>query len=141
MRAGGEAIALLLWELPQTALGALVYLLNRWSGNTLAVERVGRLRVVEVGHGAVSLGWFVFWSQQSNRYIDLDARNRAHEMGHAAQSRRFGPLYLLVVGLPSVLRASWLVAHLWLTGRKWPHYYRGWPENDADRLGGVERSS
>jgi hypothetical protein len=58
-----------------------------------------------------------------------------HELGHQRQSEMFGPLYLLIVGLPSIIRAR-----IWV-GRKLPplDYYKGWPENQADKLGGVER--
>lgn len=105
----------------------------------LRAERERGRLVVEVKQGAVSLGWFVFWSQRSNRYIVLCDENRRHELGHAAQSRRLGPLYLPLVGLPSSLRASWLVLHRELKGERWLGYYDGYPERQADALGGVDR--
>jgi hypothetical protein len=66
--------------------------------------------------------------------------NADHEYGHALQSRRYGPLYLALVGVPSVLRAAYAVAHRARTGRRWASYYDAWPEAQADALGGVDRA-
>ena len=58
-----------------------------------------------------------------------------HEYGHVRQSKRWGWLYYLVIGLPSVI-SLWLVRRGTLT-----HVQRmnSWPEKQADRLGGVTR--
>jgi|GEM_PF-2350755 len=64
-----------------------------------------------------------------------------HELGHTLQSKDWKWLYLLAVGVPSVMRNLW---NRWHHG-KWPPeksdawYYSGWPENDADKRGGVIR--
>ena len=57
-----------------------------------------------------------------------------HEFGHVLQSRMLGPLYLMVIGLPSLLWA-------WLGDRIAPgkSYYWFYTERWADRLGEVER--
>ena len=98
----------------------------------------GRLVVESKGTG-ISLGHIVFWSHESSRWHDLDIRNRAHELGHTKQSRLLGWLYLPVIGLPSISRAAYALAHREVTGRQWTRYYEGYPENWADRLGGVIR--
>lgn len=98
----------------------------------------GRLLVESTGTG-ISLGHVVFWSRENSRWHDLDVRNRAHELGHTRQSRLLGWLYLPVVGLPSISRAGYALVYRELTGRQWTRYYEGFPENWADRLGGVER--
>lgn len=54
-----------------------------------------------------------------------------HEWGHFRQHLRLGPLYLLVVGLPSVTHAAW---HLANRDRNYFHFYT---EAWADELGGV----
>jgi len=95
----------------------------------------GRLVVESKGTG-ISLGHIVFWSRESSRWHDLDIRNRAHELGHTKQSRLLGWLYLPVIGLPSISRAAYALAHREVTGRQWTRYYEGYPENWADRLGG-----
>ncbi len=98
----------------------------------------GRLVVESKGTG-ISLGYIVFWSREDSRWHDLDIRNRAHELGHTKQSRLLGWLYLPVIGLPSISRAAYALAHREVTGRQWARYYEGYPENWADRLGGVIR--
>ncbi len=50
----------------------------------------------------------------------------AHEYGHSVQSLWWGWLYLITVGLPSVLNA-----------RRGADYYTIYPEKQANKLGGV----
>ena len=57
----------------------------------------------------------------------------AHEWGHFRQHLRLGPLYLLVIGVPSVTHALW---HQ-LRGGTFPAYFHFWTEAWADHLGGV----
>jgi hypothetical protein len=66
-----------------------------------------------------------------------------HEYGHSIQSRFFGPLYLLAIGLPSaVCNNLWDRAFHkeWKTSERIKWYYARYPEKWADKLGGVERS-
>lgn len=131
----------LLWELPQSTLGAIIFAGERMRGRIVKIEHVGDRVVCESTGTGLSLGHFVFWSQQSNRWHELDARNRQHELGHAAQSRMLGPLYLPVVGITSSARAVYAVLHREVTGERWHHYYAGFPESWADRLGAVDRGA
>lgn len=61
--------------------------------------------------GAVSLGMFIFipkvWSGEQRR------STLVHEYGHTVQSMILGPLYLIAVGIPSIV---W--ANLWAHGCK-----------------------
>ena len=85
--------------------------------------------------GGVSLGRYLFFS------IPPSPELLAHERGHQVQSRKFGPLYLVVVGVPSLLRAMYhrkFHAH-WSPERKTAWYYGSWPESAADHHGGVNR--
>jgi|ERR1051326_6652195 hypothetical protein len=124
-------ILTLLWEQPQTLLGAIV-LFFHWLCRL--VERVdftdGRIFIQSHGR-AVSLGLFVFYYAASGV--------REHEYGHTFQSRWFGPLYLLLVGVPSVARVFYSRLYRRFTGEYWMGYFDGWPEKQADRLGGVRR--
>ena len=129
----------LAWEAPQTALGVAMLAAEAARGRIVGFEvEDGRLVIESKGTG-ISLGHIVFWSRENSRWHDLDLRNRAHELGHTKQSRLLGPLYLPVVGLPSISRAAYALLHRELTGRSWTRYYDGYPENWADRLGGVRR--
>lgn len=131
--------ASLVWEGPQTALGAVVLAVEAARGRIVQVEVEGGRLVVESTGTGISLGHIVFWSRENSRWHDLDIRNRAHELGHTRQSRTLGWLYLPVVGLPSISRAAYALVFREVTGRQWSHYYDGYPENWADRLGGVRR--
>ena len=126
------------WELPQSSLGL--------ANLVLEVVRRGVARVtyehdrvfVELrASRAISLGHFVFWSTVDSAFVRVTPHNKAHEYGHARQSRMLGPLYLLVVGLPSSMRVAYAVAQYAITKRPWEGYYDGFPESWADRLGGV----
>jgi hypothetical protein len=68
---------------------------------------------------------------------------KAHEWGHTRQSRIFGPLYLIVIGVPSLFgNAVWDM----LFHRKWPAqkthewYMSRYPEKWANELGGLNQS-
>ena len=129
----------LAWEAPQTALGVAMLGVEAARRRIVQLEvEDGRLVVESRGTG-VSLGHVVFWSRENSRWHDLDLRNRAHELGHTRQSRLLGPLYLPVVGLPSISRAAYALAYREMTGQPWNGYYDGYPERWADRLGGVQR--
>lgn len=136
-----RSAALALWELPQNVLGVvnLAALLARGGVAQMARER-GRLMVEITVDGAVSLGYFVFYSAKDNAYVPVGPENKDHEYGHSVQSRMLGPLYLPLVGIPSVSRVGVAVMHRALTGKRWRGYYEGWPERQADELGGVDVS-
>ncbi len=128
-----------LWEAPQTMLGGAMLSVETARKRIVQFEvEDGRLVIESKGTG-ISLGHVVFWSRENSRWHDLDVRNRAHELGHTKQSRLLGWLYLPVVGLPSISRAAYAFAFREVTGKQWTRYYEGYPENWADRLGGVIR--
>ena len=58
-----------------------------------------------------------------------------HEYGHCPQSMWWGPFYLPIVGLPSVV-LNWMVSKGKLTNAE---RNAKWPENQADRFGKVVR--
>ena len=77
---------------------------------------------------SLSLGMFVFTP------VPYDERTVRHEYGHSLQSVILGPLWLLAIGLPSLVWAGCL--------RKWRErhgasYYSFYTEAWADSLGGV----
>jgi hypothetical protein len=129
----------ILWEAPQSALGIAMLGVEAARRRIKKIEVEGGRLVVESSGTGISLGYVVFWSRENSRWHDLDDRNRAHELGHTKQSRLFGPLYLPVIGVPSISRAIYAFGYREITGRQWTGYYEGYPENWADRLGGVVR--
>ena len=122
-----------LWELPQNLLGAVVWLVVRRTVSETTIEH-GRF-FFHVPNFGVSLGSFVFWLNTDDAVIKINPDNKVHEFGHAVQSLYFGPLYLLVIGLPSISRVLYGMLYYALTKEKWQGYYAGYPERWADELG------
>jgi hypothetical protein len=60
----------------------------------------------------------------------------AHEYGHTIQSHKLGLVYLLVIGLPSLIWAGCFEKYRKKHGVS---YYSFYTEKWADKLGGVER--
>jgi hypothetical protein len=78
----------------------------------------------------ICLGEFIFVRGNSPKTI-------AHEYGHSRQSMILGPIYLLIVGLPSIIQAG--LANMNPRSDWMRNYYKRYPENWADKLGGVDR--
>ena len=125
---------LYIWQLPQHLLALIVY-------GVLTVTRMRmkphssplrpeELAVLSIPSFGLSLGEYIFVG-----YKSLEGQTIQHEKGHSIQSQWLGPLYLLIVGLPSLMRNIYnRIKH---KGSVW--YYGGFPEKWADRLGGVVR--
>lgn len=133
-----KKILLYIWQLPQNLLGLLVIAATRAKPSTDFVEQnqfYYRSRLDHCSFG-VCLGEYIIFGAYS-----ASALSWRHEAGHRLQSRMLGPLYLLVVGLPSVARNIWdRVAHKsWNDLHRAMWYYGSYPENWADRLGGIFR--
>lgn len=121
-----------IWEFPQHLLGfVLTHLYD--------VEYVETYKGVDVYMGVfpggISLGTYIIISEQS--YRDRRNRTKKHEYGHSRQSLYLGPLYLIAVGLPSLLWAGFIHNLM----KKEVGYYEVYPENWADELGEVNRNS
>lgn len=118
-------ILLYIWQLPQNLLGLLFLLFikgeERHSLNGVVFYYARGF------HGGISLGDYIILG-------DTNEKSVRHEFGHCIQSRRLGWLYLLVVGLPSLI-------HAWLhdCSKIGKTYYHFWTERHADKLGGVRR--
>lgn len=128
---------LFVWELPQNILGLLVFFVMKYKRKIVRVEKEAQHLFIETPHTGVSLGWFVLWTPEGNRFSHLLNDCRMHEYGHAKQSAMLGPLYLIIVGIPSLSRVFYRRWYKKNYGCKWEHYYDGFPENWADKLGGV----
>ena len=123
-------ILLYLWQLPQNLLGVLFLLVLR---PTELVRDTGYAKVYKSHRmsGGVSLGQYAFVSYISAKNEDTIK----HEgIGHPRQSRMLGPLYLIAIGLPSLL---WACLHRMIAPDK--SYYWFLTEAWADRLAGIIR--
>lgn len=79
------------------------------------------------GIGAVCLGPVILMDDRQGRETLL------HEWGHYRQHRLLGPLYYLIIGLPSVTHAIWFRYQ----EKPWYMYFHFYTEAWADALGGV----
>lgn len=114
------------WGLPQTLVGAVITL-------TLAKQPhfwyQGAYVTLWPLESSMSLGMFLFlhkdWTPRERRLL-------AHEYGHTVQSLLLGPLYLPLIGLPSLLWAGFTpvvrfrekrnLDYGWLYTERWANY-------------------
>lgn len=126
-------IILYIWQLPQNLVGLILIL---WE--VVVRDRVfrreeynGTLYLYLIGFpGAISLGQFVLLNIN---YLE-DEWTKAHEFGHAKQSMILGPLYLFVIGIPSLVHAAFFFDY-----KNIKKYYEFYTERWADKLGRVVR--
>ena len=119
---------LVFWQILQNIVG-LIYL--PFAGVSYR-EKIGDVLVFETEstNGSVSLGNLVFISKHT-RYPERTLR---HELGPSKQSQYLGPLYLLIIGLPSLL---WVVARMMSRTLRKKDYYSFYTEKWANELAGL----
>ena len=129
-----KEILLYIWQLPQNLLGLIMMLFmlpheskENYKGITYIVAK--RMK------GGISLGNYVIlsYSYGNKKYSQ---KVWDHEYGHTRDSRIFGPLYLIVIGLPSLI---WAYLYGNVIKTSYNGYYKFYTEKRADQLGGVER--
>ena len=117
------------WQFPQMLAAWIWYLIRKKS---ILYNSIGNFYTVYVGanRGGVTLGDKIFISKcYHGEYLNMVI---AHESGHVKQSLYLGPLYLIVIGIPSIL---WAWSHKWIAPKK--SYYWFYTESIANKLGGV----
>ncbi|MCQ2400668.1 MAG: hypothetical protein MJ059_01945 [Lachnospiraceae bacterium] len=124
----------LTWGLPQTVVGLIVFLYNikephEWyRGSIRTVWR-------DKTHG-VSMGLFIFTCKGGGPHMT------EHEYGHCMQSLILGPLYLIVIGLPSVLwcNSRRAIQTRSVTGKNYYSFFtEKWAEKNSAWLRNRER--
>ncbi|MBQ6160572.1 MAG: hypothetical protein IJK24_06485 [Oscillospiraceae bacterium] len=119
------------WGLPQNLVGAAFYLWYRAKGCRHFRYQGAKVVVWPKKTGSMSMGSFLFmypgWTPENRELL-------AHEYGHTIQSLFFGPLYLLTVGVPSII---WAGSPALQRRRQTRHigYYSVYPEKQASSLG------
>ena len=115
-------ILLYIWQLPQNLLGLIVRVVTQ-------SQKSDEGNYHWKYHSGLSLGNYVFVNERAS------LETIKHEKGHQKQSLYLGPIYLLVIGLPSFTWAS-LRSLGFFKSRS---YYSFYTEKWADRLAGVKR--
>lgn len=113
------------WGIIQTSLGFVLFLIN--IKNKHYIYKGAIVTQIE-GRYSVSLGLFIFISnkQKSNSKILI------HEYGHTIQSLILGPLYLIIIGIPSFL---WATLPYFEKRRNRSSYYSFYTERNANYFG------
>lgn len=132
-----KEILLYIWQLPQNIAGLfMILILTPFMNKDCGYRGGADIYVSSKMRGGVTLGRYIFLDKFYGIY-DKYKDVWDHEYGHTRQSMILGPLYLFVIGIPSICWAG-------LYGTKlFPHtkngYYRFYTEKWADKLGGVVR--
>lgn len=118
-----------LWQFPQNMLALCIegvlcqaaYRVGKADGNIIIMNTVLP--------SSMSLGDYLFVSPMSSQ------KSIQHECGHSKQSDILGPLYLIVIGVPSLLHN---IIHCLCSkiGIKW-NYYSFYTESWANKLVGI----
>lgn len=117
-----------IWEFPQCLLGFILTLLYKAKKQE---EYKGiSIYTTKDFPGGISLGLYILMSELSCKYNTNFIKD--HEWGHTRWSLYLGPLYLIIIGLPSIV---WTQVYR-LVGKD---YYVFFPEYLADKSGGVIR--
>ena len=120
-------VFLFIWQIPQNIVGMVMWLYFKMMGDLRRLDATkwstawGSVKM----SGGISLGMFCFL----DRYSSNRKEAIAHELkGHTWDSRLMGPLYLLIVGLPSILNAAFDFTKC---------YYDFYPEKWANKHAGL----
>jgi len=115
--------------LPQNILGTLFYAALHSTGAVVRVASLNEMTlVVTRAPLGASLGQFIFIGETVQTEFAI-----RHEYGHTLQGYRHGPFFLLFEGATSFIQAS--LSLLFPGFAK--GYFDRWPENEANRLGGI----
>jgi hypothetical protein len=115
---------LLIWEIPQTLLALLLMLFRKKDKKIFKDTIVYKYNLM----GGISLGRFIFLSERlyDDEFIIM------HEYGHTLQSKKLGPLYFIVIGIPSIFHA---ITYNKKSGKD---YYSFWTEKWANKLAKIK---
>lgn len=119
-----------LWQLPQNILGLIVISILKAEKRSYKVRDITYTIYTANWRGGVSLGNYMI--------VDLSIhgdKTILHERGHQIQSLILGPLYLILVGIPSI---TFNILTM-LTILDINKYYKRYPEFWADKIMGIER--
>lgn len=125
-----------IWQFPQHIIAYVIILINCKSIKLMvSKDGINHYLVDHLFDNAISLGNYIFLDSDGN----FSYKTIKHEFGHQKQSLILGPLYLIVIGLPSIIgNIIDRIKHKYYD----PDFYYKQPwEAWADKLGGVVRKS
>ena len=127
-----------IWQLPQHIIAYIIMLVKHKSIKSVTNDDGILYYLVDnLFNSGISLGNYIFLD--SDGYYNYTTVK--HEHGHQIQSLILGPLYLIVIGLPSITgNIINRITRMYFRKYYDPNFYYKQPwEAWADRLGGVDR--
>lgn len=117
------------WQLPQNILGLFYRYIANVSNNVS--DNKDYNVYFKTSRGSVSLGKYIFV------YVNTSGLSKTiqHEVGHYKQSLILGPLYLIVIGIPSIV---WATLHSYIPYFRKYNYYSFYTEKWANKLAGLK---
>ena len=121
-------LILFIWQLPQHIVALIYFGYLVMMCKDLGIDSRYKQAIVIpcVMRGAVTLGNYVFAGLNSEYKKTIK-----HELGHTIQSKILGPLYLIVIGIPSITYCG--LRRLFPSLRK-KNYYDFYTEKWANNL-------
>lgn len=127
-------VLMYIWQLPQNLCG-LIYLIlpqsriSKVKGNKDANSLKASVHLQDQ-RGGVTLGRYIF-IYRNDYNLEWTIK---HECGHVKQSRILGPLYLFVIGIPSIVHAALPCKRCKTEG-----YYHFYTEKWSNKLMGINK--
>lgn len=122
-------IFLFLWQLPQNIIG-IIWLVINLIINGIYFKQIINDNIyvykIPINIGSISLGNYIICCETAN---ELTIK---HEYGHCIQSMYLGPLYLIIIGIPSII---WASCYKYFN----KSYYWFYTEKLADKLAKINR--
>ena len=121
-------LILFIWQLPQHIVALIYFGYLVMMCKDLGVDSRYKQAIVIpcVMRGAITLGNYVFVGLNSEYKETVK-----HELGHTIQSKILGPLYLIIIGIPSITYCS--LRRMFPSLRK-KNYYDFFSEKSANYL-------
>lgn len=120
-----------IWEFPQCILG---YILTKIYNVKYVTSVQDVCYYTGKFPGGISLGLFVILKEEM--YKKNQNNCIEHEFGHTIQSKILGPLYLIIIGIPSIL---WNAFYIIDKTRPYKNYFDFYTERWADKLMNIRR--
>lgn len=116
------------WQAPQSIVGLFMLIFFAIFGKVklISYKKLCFAFEADLMSGGISLGNFAFLSPISAKKLPVVAHEQE---GHTVDSKIWGPLYLFVIGLPSLIHAA---------GNNYECYYDFYTERWANKHAGLE---